>query len=96
MRLQGMSDATFESLIQETENIQFLMVVKLNRMATKTAIENVLMAKFGLDRADAHTFTNTTESRNVRTWTKWGGKLVWALKRAEPILADYPELRISE
>lgn len=88
---QEASDHIFETLLQEVTEIQYL-IVKSGKMATKTAVENILIKRHGLDRADAHTLTNTTESRNKMDFSISNGKIVWTANRSEPTQDKYPEL----
>jgi len=87
--LVGMSDQQFAAITNAAVDIQYLIVTG-GGMATKTAVEDALMARFGLDRADAHTVTNFVESR--RDFTVGSSGVLWQAQRPEPQRADYPEL----
>ena len=89
MQLQGMSDEQFAAITDAAVDIQYL-IIKSGAMATKTAVENVLIDRFNLDRSDAHTVVNFVESR--RDFSVGGGRVTWQAQRPEPKSWDYPEL----
>lgn len=93
MTLQGMSDQTFETILNEVSEIQFL-IVKAGKMATKSKVEDILMKRHGLDRGDAHTFTNCTENLNIRDFRFRDIGIVWTAKRPEPTLDKFPEINL--
>lgn len=87
-KLQGMSDQQFEQITNATVDIQYL-IVKAGGMATKS--EDVLMARYGLDRGDAHTFTNFVESKNQGFRLSAQG-VIWIAKRPQSKPEDYLEV----
>lgn len=92
MTLQ-LTDKVFETLTQETEDIQYL-IVQQGGMAAKSLVEDILMARHPhLDRGDAHTITNYTGELNRRNWmSRQSGGVYWTAGRAEPRIEDYPEV----
>lgn len=89
--LLALTDAQYEAILSEVSEIQFL-IIKAGGMATKTKVENVLMTRYGFDRCDARTFTNSAESRNVRAWEMLARGLAWRGVGPEPTIEKYPEL----
>lgn len=89
MQLQGMSDEQYQKILSQVPEIQFLLI-QAGKMATKSRVENVLMAKYGLDRSDAHTFTNMSEQYNCRDF--YLNPLTWVADRPRPRIEDWPEL----
>lgn len=80
---------------QAALDAQFL-VVKGHGMATKSLIEDFLMARFGIDRYRAHVVMNDLEHRNVQPWVFSDQKTYWNqayMMRPEPQAADYPDLK---
>lgn len=90
MTLQGMDDQTYFKILAETSEIQYL-IVAAGGIATKTAVENILMKRYDLDRGDAHTFTNQAES--LQDFMVYSGKVRWLAKRPVPKIEDYPEFK---
>jgi len=89
MTLQEMTDAQFSAILSEVSEIQYL-IIKVGGIATKSRVEDVLMTQHGLDRSDAHTFTNCAESRNIRDFYISDDRVIWACKsRPEPIASKY-------
>ena len=91
MELQGMSDTQYAVILAEVPEIQFL-IIQRGRMATKSLVENVLMARYDMDRGDAHTFTNMNESQNDHSFRF--SPLTWVSKLPEPGVGKYPELEV--
>jgi hypothetical protein len=90
MQLVGMSDEAYQKILAEVDAIRFLIVVG-GGMATKTKVENVLMARHELDRSDAHTFVNLAEGENNRAFSMLARGTVWN-GPTTPTLDDFPEL----
>ena len=86
--LIGMTDELYFEILDEVPEIQYL-IVAAGGMATKTAVEEILMIRHNLDRSDAHTFVNLAESR--RDFMIRSGKVVWQAKRPQPTIEKYPE-----
>lgn len=91
MQLQGMDDQTYYRLLDEVNDIRYL-IVKSGKMATKTKVENVLMARYDFNRSDAHSLVNSTEAANVRDFMVSRHGVRWQAKRPEPRAEDWPEL----
>lgn len=89
MELQGMSDTQYFKLLEETADIQYL-IVNAGGMATKTAVENILMRQYpGLSRSDAHTILNNVECQK-RSFIIGREGCKWLAARPEPKITDYP------
>ncbi len=89
LSLQGMSDQKYIEISDEVPEIQFLIVIS-GGMATKTRVEEVLMARHGLNRSDAHTFVNLAEGKidfAIRS-----GRAVWLADRPPPTTDKYSEV----
>ena len=87
---------TFERLCEIATDVRFL-IVKGGGMATKSAIEDYLMARFGITRDVPHEVTNSLESRNVHPMSISDGQIYWdsgAAQRPEPKASDYPDLEV--
>ena len=91
MQLQGMSDRTYFRLLDEVTDIRYLIVTK-GGMATKSLVEDVLMARHGLDRGDAHSLLNANESANTIDFMIDRRGVHWQAKRKEPDIDDWPEI----
>ena len=92
MQIQGMSAQVYNRLMDEIDDIRYLLVID-GQMATKTKVEDVLMARYGFERGDAHTMMNYCEQENRRAFMIGGNSgTLWRAKRAEPIFADWPEI----
>lgn len=87
--LQGMSDGQYFEILAEVAEIQFL-IVEAGGMATKTAVEEVLMKRHGLDRSDAHTFVNVAAAG--RDFMVRRGGVEWLADRPAPVVEKYPEI----
>jgi len=90
MTLTGMSDQTFSRLMDEVCEIQFL-IVQAGGIATKTAVENIMMRRHQLDRGDAHSLTNYAESR--QDFMVNNGRVEWLAARPKPTITNYPEFK---
>lgn len=80
--------------IIEAIRIRFL-IVKAGRMATKTAVEDVLMIRHPeLDRAAAHDVMNTIEyTQAERPYFRFRDRgICWIADTPEPQPGDYPEI----
>lgn len=93
MTLQGMSNQTYLKILDETIEIQYL-IIAAGGIATKTAVENILMRRHSLNRSDAHSFTNYAESR--QDFMVRSGKVQWLAKRPQPTIEDWPEMAQEE
>lgn len=86
---------SIEIIEQAALDAQFL-IVKGHGMATKSLVEDFLMARFGIDRFHAHDVMNGLERRNVQPWVFSGGKTWWNqayMMRPEPQITEYPDLK---
>lgn len=92
MQLQGMTDQQYQEILAQINDIRYL-IVKAGGMATKTRTEEVLMTRYGLDRGDAHTFVNLSESSGSYDFTIGRDVVRWTAVRPEPKLADWPEIK---
>lgn len=91
MILQGMDYQKYLALLDEVTAIQYL-IIKSGGMATKSKVEDILMARFSLDRGDAHSLTNDAESR--QDFMIVNGRVVWQAKHRQiPQIEDYPEIQ---
>lgn len=74
----------------EVECIRYLILTQ-EGMATKSLIEDILIARYGIDRGEARTFTNEAEFRNLR-YVKFN-PVRWAtIDHPEPTMAQFPEV----
>jgi hypothetical protein len=74
-------------------DVQFL-IIKAGGMATKSRVEDYLMAHFGIDRYPAHQIMNDIEFRNLCPFIFSNG-VFWNqadMLRPEPTLEMYPTL----
>lgn len=65
MKTQAQLDAEWRELVAEALEIR-RSIVASGDMATKTAVENVLMQRHGISRSDAHGILNHIESQNLK------------------------------
>lgn len=86
-----MNDDQFQAMVQAAQDIQYL-IIKAGGMATKSKVEVALMARFNIDRGEAHSIMNYIEYKNERIWRGRPGGIVWVAKRPEPRIEDYQEL----
>lgn len=91
MQLQGMDDQTYFRLLDEINDIRYL-IVKAGGMATKSRVEEVLMARYKFDRSDAHSLVNCAEAANARDFMIGRNGATWQAKRPEPKLENWKEL----
>ena len=83
-----MTDEEYTRLLEEARDIRYVIYVTGGN-ATKTVIENVLMARNpGLGRGDAHMVTNSVEGRDLDPFPR---QRVFTGREA-PTMADYPEI----
>ena len=79
----------FEMLVNEARDIRFV-IVKAGGMATKSAVEDVLMLRHSeIGRSEAHEVTNYIEQNNIDAFP---------MRRRfemdiEPTIEDFPEIR---
>jgi hypothetical protein len=83
-----MTDSEFEALVHEAVEIKYV-IYKAGGMATKTAVEDVLMLRHsGLDRYEAHDVLNRVEFLNLKIRKPYACEA----NTERPTLADYPEI----
>ena len=84
----------FAALTQAALDIRFL-IVSGGGMATKTLVENVLLARYpDLKRDFAHHLLNTLEVENRTGFIFEGGQARWTEPRPAPERSEYPELSV--
>lgn len=91
-----MNDPNFEQLVREAVDIRYL-IVRAGRMATKSLVEDVLMARYpaSVDRRLAHDVLNYCEwQQEERKYFRFRqGGLTWIAEIAPPAPSDYPQIQ---
>lgn len=96
MDFTKMSIDEWKDLLSQVDDIRYL-IVKSGGMATKTNVENILMARYKITRSDAHSLTNSAENNNVRAFStcplRWN---TYTTQRPEPNFSDWPEIDLTK
>lgn len=89
---QAITHMLWSFFIEEAQSIRYL-IIKSGGMATKSRVEDVLMARHqGMNRGEAHGLMNWIEFMN-EDWFRIGNPSIWTRSdMVEPKLEDYPEI----